>query len=832
MNFRFLLREIAHSRGQAVIFILCVVLSLVSIVAINSFRRDVRGVISGDARSLHGGDVIIHSHADFSPPLAAELAALRRDPGIVAVSTREFYSVARTADGDDSLFSNILAVDSGYPLYGRVELRSNREFSSVLGPGKAIVAAALLERLGLAVGDSLLLGEATLEIVDVVSRESLRPVDFFNFGPRILVSTVDLAAMDLVGKGSRTTYQTLLKLADLGQQEAIVARLTAKADAGQERVTTSANAGSRVKKFFDNLLFFLSLISVFTLLLAGIGMQSSLAALLRRKVKSFAIIRALGGSGWFLLRHYLLMVLLLSTIGCGLGILAGLLLKQSFSGLLAGFLPENIVLGASLWDVLEGMGLGLIVVTFFTFLPLSGIEDIKPVAIFRKEIRPGLKRKATRILLACGLLLLLGLVIRQLDDVRTGLYFMGGVFGLVVLIALLIGGLLKLLARCTFRTLSLRQAVRSLLRPGNASRSVVVTLASALAVLFSIYLVEENLRATYIDSYPVDAPNLFFLDIQKDQQQGFVQLVGGQVELFPVVRARLQSINDTKINREAELKKRGDSLAREFSLTYRETLSPDEILLEGAGLFGERNRSALALPPVSLLDTVVEMGDFKIGDVLDFNIQGVPLRAEVTSIRSRTKSMLYPFFYFVFPEKYLRAAPQTSFAALQVAKDEVAQLENKIVNSYPNISPINVGESAVELGKLMEKLSIMITFFASFSILAGGLILVSSILATRMARMEEAVHYKILGADTFFVLRVFFLENLLLALLSGGAAAVIAELGSWGLCRYLLDIQYQPYPIAGLVLVAGTAGLVVVLGLLSSVAIIRKKPGRFLREML
>ncbi|MFH0783046.1 MAG: FtsX-like permease family protein [Pseudomonadota bacterium] len=829
MNWRFLLREIVHSRGQAVVFILCVALSLVSIVAINSFRRDVRGVIAGDARSMHGGDIIIHSHTHFSPTLSAELDDVVRDETIVAVSTREFYSVARSEYGRSSLFSNIMAVDKLYPLYGQVELRSGRKFGDVLGPGKVVVAAALLDRMGLSVGDFLLLGGARLEIVDVISRESLRPVDFFNFGPRILASTADLAAMDLVGKGSRVTYETLLKLADPSRQDGIVARLQAKAAAGQEQVTTAANAGSRVKRFFDNLLFFLSLISVFTLLLAGIGMQSSLAALLRRKVKSFAIIRALGATGWFLLRHSLVLVLLLSVIGSGLGILAGLLLKQSFASLLAGLLPENIMLGASLWDVLQGMGLGLVVVSFFTFLPLSTIEDIKPAAIFRKETRSGLKRRTTRVLLGCGLLLLLGLVIRQLDDVRTGLYFMGGVFALVIFIAVLIGGVLQLLSRCSFKGLPLRQAVRSLLRPGNASRSVVVTLASALAVLLSIYLVKENLRATYIDSYPTDAPNLFCLDIQKDQQKGFVQLVGGKVELFPIVRARLQAINDRKINREEELKKRGDSLAREFSLTYRETLLADEVIVAGESLFGPGDRPG-SLPPVSLLDTVVEMGDMKIGDILDFNIQGVPLRAEVTSIRSRTKSMLYPYFYFVFPEKYLKAAPQTAFAALKVAKGEVATLENTIVNNYPNISPINVGESAAELGKLMEKLSVMITFFASFSILAGGLILVSSILATRMARMEEAVHYKILGADTFFVLRVFFLENLLLAILSGGAAVLVAELGSWGLCHFLLDIRYEAYWSACIVLVAATAALVVVLGLLSSVAIIRQKPGRFLRE--
>lgn len=831
MNFRFLLREIMHSRSQAVVFVLCVALSLVSIVAVGSFRRDVRMAIASDARTLHGGDIIIHSHADYTPALRDELAGLRREKGIVAVDTWEFYSMARRADGEQSLFCNIKAVESGYPLYGQVELQSGRDFAEVMQPGGAIVGKALLERLGVAVGDSLLLGGASLTIVDVVSRESLRPVDFFNFGPRVFVSAGDLDSMGLVEKGSRVNYETLLQLTDKSLIDKTAARLQAKAAAGQERIATSSTAGSRVKRFFENLLFFLSLISVFTLLLAGIGMQSSLAALLRRKVKSFAIIRSLGATGWFLIRHYLVLVVFLSLIGCGLGIIAGLVLKQSFSGLLAGLLPENIVLGATFIDIIEGMGLGIAVVCFFTFLPLSGIEDIKPVAIFRKERGAGLKKTTTRVLVVCGIVLLTGLVIRQLEDVRIGLYFMAGILGLITLIAGLIKSLLWLLGRLKPRQLPQRQAVRSLLRPGNATLAIVVTLSSALAVLLAIYLVEQNLRATYIDSYPADAPNLFCLDIQKDQQQGFIDLVGTDVELFPVVRARLQTINGNKIDRQAEQKKRGDSLSREFNLTYREKLLPDEALVAGESLFG-RERKAGALPPVSLLDTVVEMGDMKIGDILTFNIQGVPLQAEVTSIRSRTKSMLYPFFYFVFPPEHLQAAPQTTFAAIKVAKDAVAGLENRIVNKYPNISPINVGETAAELGKLMEKLSVLVTFFAAFSILAGALILVSSILATRMARMEEAVYYKILGSGSAFVLRVFFLENLLLALLSGGCGVLVAQLGSWAVCRYLLGIGYLPYWPACLVLLAVTVGLVVILGLLSSITIIRKKPARFLREQV
>jgi len=287
MNLRFLFREIQHSKSQAVVFVLCVILSLVSIVAISSFRRDVRQSIVSDARGLHGGDIIVHSHYEFSQPLQQELDALAGQAGTERVRTWEFYSVARREDGRDSLFSNIKAVEQGYPLYGEVELASGRDFSQVLQPGQAIVAAPLLQRLDLAVGERLLLGESSLEIVDVISRESLRPVDFFNFGPRIFVSADDLDQMDLVKKGSRVHFETLLKVADAGRIDSIVASLQDKTIFGQEGVSTSTTANSRVKRFFDNLLFFLSLVSVFTLLLAGIGMQSSLAALLRQKEKSF-----------------------------------------------------------------------------------------------------------------------------------------------------------------------------------------------------------------------------------------------------------------------------------------------------------------------------------------------------------------------------------------------------------------------------------------------------------------------------------------------------------------------------------------------------------------
>jgi len=134
-------------------------------------------------------------------------------------------------------------------------------------------------------------------------------------------------------------------------------------------------------------------------------------------------------------------------------------------------------------------------------------------------------------------------------------------------------------------SLYMRLAVRSLLRPGNATRTITVTLTSALSVSLVIFLVEDNLRATFIESYPKDAPTLFCLDIQKDQRLEFSKLVGGEGELFSVIRARLTAVNDRPVNRKQEIKKKSDNLAREFNLTYREQLLADETLVGGTSLF-------------------------------------------------------------------------------------------------------------------------------------------------------------------------------------------------------------------------------------------------------
>lgn len=831
-HFRFIFRQIKGSRKQGVIFVICVALSLLILTSLGGFSSSVRRSMLKDARQLHAADITIHSHSPFSAQLVQAIEKYEKEGTVRGAVVNEFYSMAANPERDRSVLSDLKVVEPGYPFYGEVELASGRKFAQVLTEGAIIVEQSFLDRLQADIGDAVQIGATTLTIADVVLVEPDRPVSFFSFGPRVFVAAGDLEKLDLIKKGSRVHYNYLLQVHDPDNVDRLAEKLSAVAVENQESVRTFRTAQSRIKRFFENFLFFLNLIGIFTLLLAGIGIQTSLKAILRESDYTIAIMKSVGATSRFITIHFMGMIMLLGIVGTLLGLGLSYLLQLYFPILFAGILPAHVTLTIAWATVFEGLVLGIIVAGLFSFLPLRRIKNLKPAYIFRKEIDKGsngLMHHAALVLIA---LFFTGLVIWQLEEVKTGLYFILGLFGLIGLTAAVTQGLLTALRKRSPRNLALRQAFRGLFRPNNATRSIIITLSTSLAVIFSIYLVDRNLRATFIESYPPDLPNAYFLDIQPEQQADFAAILGTEAEYYPIIRARLASINGQPIDRERERERKSDNLGREFNLTYRDALLDDEQMREGKTLFGDQPQHLLEKGevPVSVLDTVADIGSIHIGDLLVFRVQGIPLKARVTSMRTRTESRVRPFFYFVFQEDVLHDAPQTLFSAARIDRRRLTEVQNSLTARLPNISVIDIGATIEILGRIMHKMSSIVQFFTSFSIVAGLLIIISSIFATRLTRIREAVYFKILGAKTVFVLLVFTYENLIIALICAVQAVLISQTASWIVCRRIFDIAYEPLLGATAAMIAATLLLVIGVGLTASTAVLRQKPVPFLRD--
>ncbi len=832
IHWRFIYRQIISSKKQASVFILCVALSLVTLVSLGSFSRSVRESALRDARELHSADIIISSHYPFSSSLEGAIKKYADENLVTRVRVHEFYSMALDPAGGASLLTNLKVVEKGYPFYGTVELASGRKFSDVMKKSHVIVEQGLLDRLQLTTGSVINIGKGTLTIADIVIREPGRPVSFFSLGPRVFVSAQDLQSLELIGKGSRIHYRYLLKLSDPEALDKVAAQLASAALEGQEHVETFQTAQSGIKKFFENFLFFLNLIGIFTLLLAGIGIQTALTALLRDSEITIAIMKTLGAVSRFITTHFFIMVMVLGTAGTVTGLCISFIIQLLFPALFSGILPAYVTLSISWATVFEGLVLGTVVVALFTFLPLWRIKEVPPAFIFRKEQNPPHRGRSQYLIVLIMLTFFCTLVIWQLEDAATGLYFVLGLTALISITTVLSRLLLGRLKKYSPSSLALRQAVKGLHRPRNATMPVIVTLTASLALLFSVYLIEQNLDATYITSYPPDVPNVYFLDIQQDQEEGFTALAGKETHYYPIIRARITAVNGKPIKRAEELRKKRDNLAREFNLTYRNSLLEDEQIMDGKSLFedGSEDLSKGTVVPVSVLDTFAELAHIKRGDTILFKVQGIPLMARVMSIRTRTASKARPFFYFVFPEEVLADAPQTIFAATRLNRTELAEMQRRTVTLFPNISIIDVSQSLDVLARIMHKLSAVIQFFTSFSMIAGLLIIISSMIATQFARIREAVYYKVLGARRSFILKVFAYENLITGFICAVLAVAISQIGSWVVCIRIFEIPYNPFPMGTAIMMALTIILIISAGMVSSRAILQQKPAVFLRQ--
>lgn len=833
---QFIYRQISSSWKQTAVFIACVALSLVTLVSLGGFGESVNNSLLRDARKLLAADVEARSRFPFPEATETELAALAAAPGIDMARTYEFISVVRQTSGEATLLAELKVVEPGYPFYGEVELASKRPFAQTLTPGHIIVGQNLLDRLGLQVGDPLHIGQATLTIADVVVSEPDEPVNFFTLGPRIFIAAADLPTLDLIKPGSRVTYRALLRVADEGQVDNVAERLTATGETRQLRIDTFRTSQSGVQRFFENLLTFLNLIGIFTLMLAGIGIQSSLTAFLKEREDTIAILRTFGATSRFVISQFFAVAAILGAIGTLVGLLLGLLLQLLFPLLFAPFLPPQVEFILSFRAMLEGMILGIFVTAAFTFIPLYQIQELKPNFIFRKEAPPLPKSGFYYAILALILAFFAGMVFWYLQNPRRTAYFAAGTVGLVAITAGLTQLALYWLRRRKPKPLASRQALRGLFRPRNATAAIIVTLTTSLSVLFTIYLIQRNLDASFVAAYPADAPNLLILDIQPDQRQGVADELGVPAVFYPVIRARIQSINGQEIQPREENDDEQDDdddsppLDFPFSLTYQDSLLGDETLREGASLFDPAD---LGVAQVSVSEIMLGSYPFKLGDEMVFTIQGVELPARVVSIRTASgeeNGRFAPTFNFILREQDLITAPQTIITTVNIPPATIPALQNRLVNTFPNLTVVDITRAITTLAELVGNITVVIRFFTLFSLIAGVLIIISSILATRFARIQEAVYFKVLGATRRFVLRVFALENVFIGLLSALLALILSQLAGWILVTQVFELAYAPYLGASILLMLLTVGLVTAVGLLASLSILRQKPITFLRE--
>lgn len=834
-GFAFALRESRGARGRLFFFAMSLAIGVAAITGVAALVGAIDDGIRGRARDLLGADVEVESRRAIPDDLDARVADL---PGAVRTDARELSTMTRSSASGRSRLVELSGVGAGYPLYGEVVLDPPGALDA-LGPDAVAVAPDLLRDLRVAVGDRVTIGDADFSVGAVVLDEPGRLGAAFQAGPRVFATLAGLERTGLLGFGSRVRYRALVKMPPGTPTDATDAWAKSIEEelpgAAYLRVETASESQPSIRRSLERVERYLALAALLSLILGGVGVAQIVRAWVASRTQAVAVLRAIGFRPREVLVLFAAHVAILAFVASLAGSIAGTFLPFALPRFAPDLLPPNFELAWEPWSILRGALMGVAIALAFAVPPLTAVWRVSPSRVLRNDAEPlPPPRVVTYGAFAFIALGVFASAWAQAGQFLLALYFTGGIAVAALVLGLGARGLTWLAARTPREKLSawLVHGVAALARPGAGTRGAVVALGLAVLAVTMVALVERRLVDRLRSDLPDDAPSVFLLDVQPDQWDGVSALLdrhgARNVRDVPVVTARLTSIDGEDVTQLAA-KTDGDELdrprwvlTREQRITWGE-LSPDNVIVEGA-LWSDPARAEVSLEQEFANDLRA-----RVGSVLRFDVQGVPVELVVSSIRTVQWESFSINFFLVAEPGSLDDAPHALLGAARVDADEEQAFQDELAKDYGNVTPIRVRSILEKVLDVLQKLSLGVRLLGGFTI-AVGLTILAGVAATAASnRGREVALMKALGVKRATIAGLFATEFGLLGavagLIGGTAAAVLA----WQFLERITDlggvfVWWAPFAAA-----AGTAVMAAACGLLASARALASRPIETLR---
>lgn len=839
MNFilNLTLREIRSSWRRLLFFFLCIALGVGSVVALRSLIQNLTRVVGTDARALMTADIEVTSTADFSPADISKIEQVLAMASIVEARNETMTTSAMASPLDETnpntRLVELKGIEPPFPLVGSFEMSDGSPFDfALLENNGAVVARILLEDLGISVGDRIKIGETTFTVRAVFDQEP-GGTSGFRLGARVFVAKTAFDTAGITRNSSRVRRSILYRTSENPTELVTLLREALKGTTIGVRSyrETQENIGEQFARTEN----YLSLTGLLILVLGGVGVWNVARAFVEQKRKSVAVLKCLGAGGNRIISVYLLQIVTLGLVGSAFGVLLAQIGLWFAKLRFADALPEKMSYSVNGWTAAQGILLGVAISVIFSALPLLQVRNIKPKLLLRDENNANLRRldMTKWIMGAVSLGALLGLAVWQAGSVTVGAFFLVGLAAtsaVLYVAALLLTLLLRRLK--ILGSFSLRQAVNSLYRPGNQTRIILLAVGLGAFVVIAVQSLQTNLVREFDFTRNQRLPSLFFVDIQKSQIDALVrdieERIGEKPEATPTVRARISHVNGQGFDfQQREVRQQQGQIGREFAVTYRQNLDANETVLagewwpEGAG----------EVPQVSVEEDMAGRLKIGVGDSMTFDISGRKITTQVANIRKIDLRNTRTAFIFVFRPGVLDAAPQTFAATVlsRVPPTERQRLQREMLGKFPNIQIFDVADIVATVQKLVSNFVLAISFVGSFVVLSGVLILIGSIALTKSQRIYENAILKTLGAKRPTLATVLLAEYGLLGFLAGIIGSGFAAFLSWGVSRFILEIDWSFDPVLFAAAILVTAGVVIVVGCLASFDVLFRKPLATLR---
>ncbi|WP_215226661.1 ABC transporter permease [Echinicola shivajiensis] len=827
-------RDFRQNKGKLLLFISSIVIGIAALVAISSFGDNLSKDIDNQARELLGADLVLENNQPIGDQ---ELDTMAID----LAEEINFASMVSFTKSNESRLVQIRALEGNFPFYGALEtapVSAARDFRD--GQPKALVEKILMEQFNASVGDSIKVGNVQFVIAGALLGAPGQTGITATVAPIVYIPMEYADETGLIQYGSRVNYQRYYSFDQGTNVDELIKPYDEIWEEDHVDADTVEDKKRSTGRSFANLSDFLSFVAFVALLLGCVGVASAVNVFVKEKLASVAVLRCLGVSSMDTFLIYLTQIKLMGLVGSLLGALLGSLIQFILPQVFSDFLPVDVTVSVSWRAVAFGIITGLFISVLFAFLPLLKIRKVPPMMTLRTDedaVKFSKDPWRWLVMVAIGVFIF-SFSLYLLDGWEEALGFTGFVVLAFATLWFVGTGIMWLIRRFLPLSLSypIRQSLANLYRPNNQTISLIATIGLGTAMISTLFFVQNQLLDQVKFADKEDQPNMLFFDIQTSQVEKVKQSVLNEglpvMQEVPIVTMRLETINGVDKSENAELpdeEKRSRGLYnREFRVTYRDSLIKSESLAEGKLHRVESPKDSIY---ISFDKGYAGRTGIKMGDEIVFNVQGRPIKTYVGSFREVNFRQVSTNFLVLFPENVLEKAPKFHVVITKSETDkQAAQVQNKIVKSFPNISVINLGLIVDTFEEILGKISFVIQFMALFSIITGILVLVSSLIISKYQRMRESILLRTLGASSPVVRTINTMEYFFLGSLASLSGILLSFLATAMLNIWVFEFPVQwAWKEAGIIYVMITA-ITVLLGWLNGKNIINKPPMEILRS--
>jgi len=828
------IRDSRKDRSKLLLFMSSIILGVAALVAINSFNDNLVRDIDNQSKSLLGADMTVGGNKPIPESLLASLDSLTSEKSTEV----ELFSMSYLPSIEESQFVRLKGLTGDFPYYGNL-LTEPASASKTYKKGKyALVDDGMMLQYGLELGDSIKLGLVTFPIHGRLMSTFGGAGVGTSFAPSVYIAGAEVAASDLLQPGSLVNYTNYYKVDDDTDLDLWKKERRKSFRNESMRVTTIEDQRENLEEAFSNLNNFLNIVALISLLLACIGVASSVLIYVKTKVQSIAILRCLGMKGEEAFMVYFLQIFVLGVLSVIVGVAIGSIIQVILPIVLKGFLPYEVNMSVSYGAMIKGFFMGVLITTLFALGPLLSVKNITPLKTLRISDDP-VKADPLRWFIYLLIVLSIGGFLYTL----TGSFIDAGVFTLGILVAFLIlFGVAKLVTWGVRRffpqnaSFVIRQGLSNLYRPNNQTQTLIVSIGLGTGILTLLFILQGLILGNVEDMGAGNQPNMIVFGIEADQTEEIDSITKSMdmpvIQNVPVVTMELAAWQGkTKKEWLLDTTRTASRWAmnREARVSYREEISPDDKLLEGTYTGIHDGGDSIM---ISLDQRYANGLDVTVGDELTWNVQGAIIKTYVGSIRKINFRKMESRFFILFPTGVLEAAPQFRILVTKSPSKQVtADFRNAVVKAMPNASVIDLASILVTLNDIITKVSYVIKFMAGFSILIGLIVLISSLFLSKFQRIRESVLLRTLGAVEKKIYIINAVEYAALGILSALTGMLLAITGSYLLAKFVfeLDFNLSWWPIIGIFIFI--VGLTVLIGLWNSRDVVKRSPLEVLRNV-